>query len=70
VNYFVAQRYIEALGKFADSDNQKTFFLPLEATSLIGAIGGIAEIARDATRQRGDSHAAGPWENSSGKDKS
>lgn len=52
VNYFVAQRYVDALGKFAASPNQKTFFLPLEATSLIGAVGGIAEIARDAMAQR------------------
>ena len=48
INYFVAQRYIEALGKFADSPNQKTFFLPVDAASVIGAIGGIAEIARDS----------------------
>ncbi len=61
VNYFVAQRYVDALGKFADSENQKTFFLPLEATSLIGAVGGIAEIARDAMQQREASRPAGPW---------
>ena len=67
VNYFVAQRYVEALGKFADSPNQKTFFLPLEATSLIGAVGGIAEIARDAMEQRnagrrgGPGGGSGPW---------
>src|SRR3546814_14977293 len=30
VNYFVAQRYVDALGKFADSANQKTFFLRSE----------------------------------------
>jgi len=60
VNYFVAQRYVDALGKFADSPNQKTFFLPLEATSLIGAVGGIAEIARDAMAQR--AARRGPWE--------
>jgi regulator of protease activity HflC (stomatin/prohibitin superfamily) len=70
VNYFVAQRYVEALGKFADSPNQKTFFLPLEATSLIGAVGGIAEIARDAMEQRNagrnngqrGGQRGGPWE--------
>jgi regulator of protease activity HflC (stomatin/prohibitin superfamily) len=70
VNYFVAQRYVEALGKFADSPNQKTFFLPLEATSLIGAVGGIAEIARDAMEQRNAGRSngqrggqrGGPWE--------
>ncbi len=48
INYFVAQRYIEALGKFAASPNQKILFLPLEATSVIGAVGGIADIAREA----------------------
>ena len=66
VNYFVAQRYVDALGKFADSKNQKTFFLPLEATSLIGAVGGIAEIARDAMQKREASRAAGPWGTGSG----
>ena len=48
INYFVAGKYIEALGKFADSPNQKTFFLPVEASSLIGSIGGIAEVARES----------------------
>jgi regulator of protease activity HflC (stomatin/prohibitin superfamily) len=47
INYFVAQRYVDALGKFADSPNQKILFLPLEASSVIGAIGGIAEIAKE-----------------------
>ncbi len=47
INYFVAQQYVEALGKFADSPNQKILFLPLEASSVIGAIGGIAEIAKE-----------------------
>jgi regulator of protease activity HflC (stomatin/prohibitin superfamily) len=48
INYFVAQRYVEALGKFANSPNQKILFLPLEASNVIGAIGGITEIAREA----------------------
>ncbi|MEE9480075.1 MAG: SPFH domain-containing protein, partial [Kiloniellales bacterium] len=48
INYFVAQRYVDALGKFADSPNQKILFLPLEASSVIGAIGGISEIAKEA----------------------
>jgi regulator of protease activity HflC (stomatin/prohibitin superfamily) len=46
INYFVAQRYIDALARFADSPNQKTFFLPVDAAGVIGAVGGIAEIAR------------------------
>ncbi len=48
LNYFVAQKYVEAMGKFATSPNQKTLLLPLEASSLIGSITGIAEIAREA----------------------
>ena len=47
INYFVAQKYVEALGKFATSPNQKTLFLPLDATSLAGSIGGIAEIVKE-----------------------
>ena len=48
INYFVAQKYIDALGAFAASPNQKILFMPLEASSVIGAIGGIAEIAKQA----------------------
>ncbi|MEE8203834.1 MAG: SPFH domain-containing protein, partial [Alphaproteobacteria bacterium] len=48
INYFVAQNYIDALGKFAESKNQKILFLPVEAASVIGSIAGIAEIAREA----------------------
>ncbi len=51
INYFVAQKYIDAVKSFANSSNQKILFLPLEATSLIGAIGGIGEIAREAFAQ-------------------
>ena len=47
INYFVAQKYIDALGSFAASSNQKILFLPLEAASVIGSIAGIAEIARE-----------------------
>ncbi len=48
INYFVAQKYIEALKEFANGNSQKILFLPLEASSVIGAIGGISEIAREA----------------------
>lgn len=58
VNYFVAQKYVEALQKIASAPNQKVFFMPMEATGVIGAIGGVAEIAREAFR--GDGAAAAP----------
>jgi len=48
INYFVAQRYTEALAKIASADNQKVVLMPLEASSLIGSIGGIAEIVKGA----------------------
>ncbi|MCX7072903.1 MAG: SPFH/Band 7/PHB domain protein [Gammaproteobacteria bacterium] len=52
INYFVATRYIEALKDIATSSNQKLVFMPLEAASVIGAIGGIAELAGKATGQQ------------------
>ncbi|WP_431854559.1 SPFH domain-containing protein [Azospirillum sp.] len=60
INYFVAQRYVEALTKMASAPNQKVLFLPLEATGVIGAIGGIAEIAREAFKGGGDGRGAAP----------
>ena len=48
INYFVAQKYVEAVGKFATSPNAKTILFPVEATQLIGTLGGIGELAREA----------------------
>jgi regulator of protease activity HflC (stomatin/prohibitin superfamily) len=48
VNYFVAQKYTEALRDIAASPNAKTVMVPLEAASLIGSVSGIAELAREA----------------------
>ncbi len=48
INYFIAQQYVGALKAVATAPNQKVLFLPLEAANVIGALGGIAEIARDA----------------------
>ncbi len=46
INYFVAQKYVEAMHAFASSPNAKTIFMPLEATSLVGTVGGIGELVR------------------------
>ena len=48
VNYFVAQKYTEALQNIAVSENNKLVLMPLEASSLIGSIAGIAEVAKAA----------------------
>ncbi len=48
INYFVAEKYIKALGQIASADNQKLILMPLEAANVIGALGGIGEIAKHA----------------------
>ncbi len=48
INYFVANNYIKALESIAKSPNQKVLMMPIEAASVIGAIGGIGEIAKEA----------------------
>jgi len=52
INYFIAQKYVEAIGKFATSPNAKTILFPVEATQLMGTLGGIGELARDALGDR------------------
>src|SRR5690606_32560924 len=47
INYFVAQRYIEALTEIGKAPNQKVILMPLEASSVIGSLAGISEIAKD-----------------------
>lgn len=48
INYFIAQRYVEALQAVASAPNQKLIMMPLEASGVIGAIAGVAEIAKEA----------------------
>ncbi len=52
INYFVAQKYVDALGKLAESDNNKVMMIPLEASSVIGSVAGISEIAQEALGNR------------------
>ena len=52
INYFVAQKYIEALGKIASADNQKVILMPLEASSVIGSLAGIGEIAKEVFNKK------------------
>lgn len=59
INYFVAQKYVEALGSIASADNQKVLMLPMEATSLLGSLGGIGEIAKDVFGNGGDGRQRG-----------
>jgi regulator of protease activity HflC (stomatin/prohibitin superfamily) len=60
INYFVATKYVEQLGKFATAPNQKILFMPLDASSVIGALGGLAEIAKEAFGRDGAAASSVP----------
>jgi len=53
INYFVAQKYVDALQQIASAPNEKLVFMPLESSGIVGAIGGIAELAKQAMAQAG-----------------
>jgi regulator of protease activity HflC (stomatin/prohibitin superfamily) len=66
LNYFIADKYIKAFGQLADSPNQKIVMLPIEATTILGSLAGIGEIAKatfgesQAAARRGSVPSAGP----------
>ncbi len=64
VNYFVAQKYVEAIGNIASAPNQRVVLFPVEASNFIGSLGGIAEIAKSAF---GDNDPAPGSTNGSGR---
>ena len=47
INYFVAQKYTDALASIGTANNQKVVLMPMEASSLIGSLGGIGAIAKE-----------------------
>jgi regulator of protease activity HflC (stomatin/prohibitin superfamily) len=53
INYFVATKYVDALQNIASAPNEKLIFMPMEASGVIGAIGGIAELAKQAMSKQG-----------------
>ncbi|GAB2496824.1 SPFH domain-containing protein [Arenimonas alkanexedens] len=48
INYFVAQKYIEAFKALAEAPNQKFVMMPMESTGIISSLGGIAELAKES----------------------
>ena len=62
LNYFIAQRYVDALQRVASAPNQKLIMMPLEAAGVIGALGGVAELAKQAMAQQQAARPTGPWE--------
>ena len=51
INYFVAEKYVDALKEMASSNNQKVIFMPLEASNVIGALGGVAELTKEVFKK-------------------
>lgn len=52
INYFIAQKYTEALGKIGDGQNSKLVLMPLEASQLIGSIGGISQLLNEIGQKK------------------
>ncbi|HEC00933.1 MAG TPA: SPFH/Band 7/PHB domain protein [Sphingomonadales bacterium] len=50
INYFIAQKYVETLGQFANSPNEKLVFMPLEASGVIGALGGMTDMLKNISK--------------------
>ncbi|UAN58928.1 SPFH domain-containing protein [Serratia sp. JSRIV004] len=48
INYFIAQKYTDALQKIGSANNSKVIMMPLDASSLLGSIGGITELLKDS----------------------
>ncbi len=54
INYFVAQKYVEALKEVATAENNKLIMMPLESSSIIGAIAGIGDLTKEAMKKKSD----------------
>ncbi len=53
INYFVAQKYVEALKEVAAAENNKVVMMPLEASNLIGSLAGIKELVSEVSDKKG-----------------
>jgi regulator of protease activity HflC (stomatin/prohibitin superfamily) len=60
INYFIADKYVQALKALASAPNQKVFMFPVEATGVLGSLAGIAEIAKSALDKDAPTRSAPP----------
>jgi regulator of protease activity HflC (stomatin/prohibitin superfamily) len=60
INYFVAQKYIEAFKALAMAPNQKFVMMPMESAGVIGSLGGIADLAKEALERPAAARASQP----------
>ncbi len=52
INYFVAQKYVDAFAKIAESDNGKIIMMPMEATSIVSSLAGIADLVKSTSSSK------------------
>jgi regulator of protease activity HflC (stomatin/prohibitin superfamily) len=62
INYFIAQRYVDALKEIASARNEKVIMLPMELTGILGSLAGIGELAKSTFGKDSGPPQDGPWE--------
>jgi regulator of protease activity HflC (stomatin/prohibitin superfamily) len=62
INYFVAQRYLQAFEKLATAPNQKMIVVPAEMTGIVASLSGMVELAKNAAAPgAAPGTPSGPW---------
>ena len=59
INYFLGQKYLDALKEIGTANNSKMVMLPIEATNILGSIAGIGEIAKESLGKSDKAKSAG-----------
>ncbi|WP_207905860.1 SPFH domain-containing protein [Aestuariirhabdus litorea] len=52
INYFIAQKYVDALGQIGSAENSKLIMMPLEASAVIGSVAGIGDLLKTALQEK------------------
>ena len=61
INYFLGQKYLDALKEIGTADNSKMVLLPIEATNILGSIAGIGEIAKESLKKENGKPSKDVW---------
>ncbi len=61
INYFLGQKYLDALKEIGTADNSKMVLLPIEATNILGSIAGIGEIAKESLKKENHKSSKDVW---------
>lgn len=52
INYFIAQKYVEAFAKIAESKNDKIIMMPMEATGIVSSLAGITDLVKSTSSNK------------------